>query len=132
MAFEEAGSTDVRLRSPDGFVSVKSLPEVEELDTKWWMEPRQQGKMDGKPIYVVHNTAHVSNNPISPADLESMTVPKLPEDAIVVISTQGPNWLKASIAAGYRGKVAGIAAFQPGEGSTIAWAADKNNLGKII
>lgn len=132
MAFEEAGSTDVRLRSPDGFVSVKNLPEVEELDTKWWMEPRQQGEMDGKPIYVVHNTAHVSNNPISPADLESMTVPKLPEDAIVVISTQGPNWLKASIAAGYRGKVAGVAAFQPGEGSTIAWAADKNNLGKIV
>lgn len=132
MAFEEAGSTDVRLRSPDGFVSVRNLPEVEELDTKWWMEPRQQGEMDGKPIYVVHNTAHVSNNPISPADLESMTVPKLPEDAIVVISTQGPNWLKASIAAGYRDKVAGIAAFQPGEGSTIAWAADKNNLGKIV
>ena len=88
--------------------------------------------MEGKPVYVVHNTAHASNNPVSPADLETMTVPRLPEDSIVIISTQGPNWLKASIATGYRGKVAGIAAFQPGEGSTIAWSEDKNNLGKII
>ena len=61
-----------------------------------------------------------------------MTVPRLPENAIVVISTQGPNWLKASIASGYKGKVAGIAAFQPGEGSTVAWAANKEDLGKVI
>ena len=132
MAFEDAGSTDVRLRGPDGYIPVKSLPETEELDTKWWAEPQQQGEMEGKPIYVVHNTAHASNNPISPADLETMTIPQLPENAIVVISSQGPNWLKASIASGYKGKVAGIAAFQPGEGSTIAWATDKEDLGKVI
>lgn len=132
MAFEDAGSSDVRLRGPDGYIPVKSLPETEKLDTKWWTEPKQQGEMEGKPVYVVHNTAHASNNPVSPADLETMTVPRLPEGSIVIISTQGPNWLKASIAAGYRGKVAGIAAFQPGEGSTIAWSEDKNNLGKII
>lgn len=132
MAFEDAGSTDVRLRGPDGYITVKSLPETEELDAKWWTEPQQQGEMEGKPIYVVHNTAHASNNPVSPADLETMTVPQVPENAIVVISTQGPNWLKASIASGYRGKVAGIAAFQPGEGSTVAWTANKEDLGKVI
>lgn len=132
LAFEDAGSSDVRLRGPDGYIPVKKLPEAEELDTKWWVEPQQQGEMEGKPIYVVHNTAHVSNNPISPADLETMVVPQLPENAVVVISTQGPNWLRASIASGYKGKVAGIAAFQPGEGSTVAWAANKEDLGKVI
>lgn len=132
LAFEDAGSNDVRLRGPDGYIPVKKLPEAEELATKWWTEPQQQGEMGDKPIYVVHNTAHASNNPISPADLETMTVPRLPENAIVVISTQGPNWLKASIASGYKGKVAGIAAFQPGEGSTVAWAANKEDLGKVI
>ena len=132
LAFEDAGSNDVRLRGPDGYIPVKQLPEAEELATKWWTKPQQQGEMEGKPIYVVHNTAHASNNPISPADLETMTVPQLPENAIVVISTQGPNWLKASIASGYKGKVAGIAAFQPGEGSTVAWAANKEDLGKVI
>lgn len=132
MAFEDAGSNDVRLRGPDGYIPVKKLPEAEELDTKWWAEPQQQSEMEGKPIYVVHNTAHASNNPISPADLEIMAVPELPENAIVIISTQGPNWLKASIASGYKGKVAGIAAFQPGEGSTVAWAANKEDLGKVI
>lgn len=132
MAFEDAGSNDVRLRGPDGYIPVKKLPEAEELDTKWWAEPQQQGEMEGKPIYVVHNTAHASNNPISPADLETMTVPELPENAVVIISTQGPNWLKASIASSYKGKVAGIAAFQPGEGSTVAWAANKEDLGKVI
>lgn len=132
MAFEDAGSNDVRLRGPDGYIPVKKLPEAEELDTKWWAEPQQQGEMEGKPIYVVHNTAHASNNPISPTDLETMTVPELPENAVVIISTQGPNWLKASIASSYKGKVAGIAAFQPGEGSTVAWAANKEDLGKVI
>jgi len=132
MAFEDAGSSDVRLRGPDGYIPVKKLPEAEEIDTKWWAEPQQQGEMDGKPIYVVHNTAHASNNPISPVDLEAMTIPKLPENAFVIISTQGPNWLKASIASGYKGKVAGIAAFQPGDGSTIAWSVDKDYLGKVI
>ncbi len=132
MAFEDAGSSDVRLRGPDGYIPIKKLPEAEEIDTKWWAEPQQQGEMDGKPIYVVHNTAHASNNPISPVDLEAMTIPKLPENAFVIISTQGPNWLKASIASGYKGKVAGIAAFQPGDGSTIAWSIDKDCLGKVI
>ncbi len=132
MAFEDAGSTDVRLRGPDGYIPIKSLPETEKLDTRWWSEPQRQGEIDSKPIYVVHNTAHASNNPVSPADLETMTVPRVPEDAIVVISTQGPNWLKASIASGYKGKVAGIAAFQPGEGSTVAWAENKGDLGRIV
>lgn len=132
MAFEDAGSNDVRLRGPDGYIPVEKLPEVEEVDTRWWEAPQQQGEIDGKPIYVIHNTAHASNNPVSPKDLETMTVPKLPENAIVVISTQGPNWLKASIASGYKDKVSGIAAFQPGEGSTIAWAEDRDMLGGII
>ena len=132
MAFEDAGSTDVRLNSPDGYVQIKNLPETEKIDTKWWEEPQQQGEMDGKPIYVVHNKAHKANNPVSPADLETMTVPQLPENAVAIISTQGPNWLKASIASGYKGKVAGIATFQPGEGSTVVWAANKEDLGKVI
>jgi len=49
-----------------------------------------------------------------------------------VISTQGPNWLRASIALGYKDHVSAIAAFQPGEGSTIAWSADKRLLGEVL
>ena len=47
MAFEDAGSSDVRLRGPDGYIPVKSLPETEKLDTKWWTEPQRQGEMEG-------------------------------------------------------------------------------------
>lgn len=132
LAFEDAGSQDVRLRSPDGFVSVKPLPEAQRVDSKWWEEPKLFGEKDGKPIYIVHNTAHVANNPISPQDLDHMSIPQLPEDAIVVVSTQGPNWLRASIASGYKGKVDSIAAFVPGEGATIAWAKDKRTLGEVV
>ena len=132
LAFEDAGSQDVRLRGLDGYIPVKALPETEEVDARWWDAPEQQGEINGQPVYLVHNTAHVSNNPINPSDLNSMTVPKVPENALIIISTQGPNWLKASIASGYKGKVAGIAAFQPGEGSTIAWAQNSDMLGGII
>lgn len=132
LAFEEAGSPDVRLRSPDGYVSVKNLPQVSNPDKKWWDEPQMLGYKNGSPIYFVHNTAHVANNSVKPEDLETMSIPKLPENATVIISSQGPNWLKASIASGYRGKVANIAAFQPGEGSTIAWSNEKGMLGTRI
>lgn len=132
IAFEDAGTTDVRLRGPDGYVPVKKLKETDSLDARWWDEPERRGEMDGKPVYVIHHTAHAANNPVSPADLETMTIPALPENAVVIISTQGPNWLKASIASGYKDKVASIAAFQPGEGSTIAWSKDKKDLGTIV
>jgi len=131
-AFDDAGSEDIRLRGPDGYIPVKKLPETTEVDEKWYSAPEQRGEIDGRPVYFVHNTAHASNNPISPDDLGSMTVPELPEDAVVIISSQGPNWLKASIALGYKGKVHAVAAFIPGEGSTIAWSADKKLLGEVI
>ena len=132
LALEEAGSTDVRLFSPDGYVAVKALPESEALDHKWWDEPVIQGKIEDKPIYSIHNTAHFANNPVMPDDLKKMTIPKLPEDAIVIISSQGPNWLKASIASGYKGKVSSIATFKPGEGATVVWSTDKDALGGRI
>ena len=132
LAFEEAGSSDVRLRGPDGYVQIKSLPQSTELDAKWWDEPQKLGEAKGSPIYFVHNTAHAANNPIKPEDLDAMSIPELPENATVIISSQGPNWLKASIAAGYKNRVANIAAFQPGDGSTIAWSNDKEMLGVRI
>lgn len=131
-ACEDAGCANVRINSPNGFVEVKPLPESEEIDPEWWEEPELKGEMDGKPVYSIFNKGRSSVKIVNPEDLDTMTVPKLPEDAIVSIETGGPNWLKASIAAGYKDKVAAIAAFQPGEGSTIAWSKDFDDLGKVI
>lgn len=131
-AFDDASCEDIRLRGPDGYISTKKLDQSESLDEKWWNPVEQRGDVCGYPIYYVHNTAHASNNPVSPSDLSNMTIPEVPENAIVVISTQGPNWLKASIALGYKDRVAAVAAYIPGEGSTIAWSADKELLGEMV
>lgn len=130
-AFDDAGSEDIRLRGPDGYIGVKKLPQVEDGNTVNW-NVMQQGEVDNKPVYIVHADVVASSRLLKPEELDTMNIPKLPEGSVVVISTQGPNWLKASIAAGYKDHCYAIAAFQPGEGSTIAWAEDKALLGKII
>ncbi|MBQ7040624.1 hypothetical protein IJN73_00965, partial [Candidatus Saccharibacteria bacterium] len=132
LAFEDAGSPDVRLNSTDGYVQIKNLPTSKEIDSKWWDEPKYEGEINGHPVYTVNNTAHSAANLLKPSDLDNMTIPELPENAIVIISSQGPNWLKASIASGYKEKVSAIAAFQPHDGATISWAKDKDTLGGII
>ena len=132
LAFEDVGSPDVRLNGTDGYVQIKSLPVSKEADSKWWDEPKYEGELNGQPVYTINNTAHVATNLIRPEDLDKMTIPELPENAIVIISSQGPNWLKASIASGYKEKVSAIAAFQPHDGATISWAKNKDTLGGII
>ena len=67
-----------------------------------------------------------------PSQLGEVKLPELPQGSVAVISTQGPNWLKASIALGYKDSCSAIAAFHPSEGSIIAWAKNKDYLGKIV
>ena len=132
LAFAENGVKDIRVGAYGSFIPVKPLPEAEEVDQEWWEPPRLFGKLDESPIYVVHNIASNGKKIVYPSDLDIMTVPKVPENATVIISGAGPNWLKASIAAGYKDKVAAIAGFQPGVGSTIVWDKDKKYLGRIL
>lgn len=132
LAFEENGADDIRVRFYDSFIPVKKLPEDNSVDEKWWGRPEYKGEVDGKSVYVIYNKANQSTNLIRPSDLETLTVPAVPDNSIVIISGAGPNWLKASIASGYRGNVEAIAVFQPGIGSTIAWSKDKRYLGDVI
>ena len=131
LAFIENGVGDVRVGAYGSFIPVKPLPEAEEADPEWWEPPHLIGERDGSPVYVVHSIISSGKKIVYPSDLDIMTIPKVPEDATVIISGAGPNWLKASIAAGYQDKVAAIAGFQPGTGSTIAWAKDKKHLGEV-
>lgn len=131
LAFEESGSKDIRLNGPDGFIGVKKMPQFEDGNTVNW-NVTSQGKIDGKNIYTVHAEVSHSIRVLRPEELNVMNIPELPEDSVVVISTQGPNWFKASIASGYKDNCYAIAAFQPGEGSTIVWAKDKALLSKVI
>ncbi|MGI6612252.1 MAG: CRISPR-associated protein Csx3 [Candidatus Nanosyncoccaceae bacterium] len=130
-AFADIGSQDIRLRSPDGFVPIVPLAESEKATADWYEAPVDYGEFAGRPVYLLHNTVD-RNRPLSPDDLNKITVPKMPEESIVVISTKGPNWLKASMALGYKDKVHSIATFHPAEGSTIAWSSDKDLLGQVI
>lgn len=132
LALEENGVKDIRIGQYGSFISVESMPESEEIDGKWWREPRVIGEIEGRPVYVVENTADQARNFIEPMQLKSLTVPKIPENSVVILSGSGPNWLKASIASSYRGKVHSIAGFQPGTGSTIVWSRDSQQLGKVI
>ncbi|MBQ1298366.1 hypothetical protein IIY24_00810 [Candidatus Saccharibacteria bacterium] len=132
LALEDSGAEDVRVGAYGSYIPVKKLPESEQFDERWWDEPKYYGEIEGKPVYVVHNKAHQSTNLIAPSVLDTLTLPKVPEGAIVIISGGGPNWLKASIASGYRETASAIAGFQPGIGSTIAWSEEKDYLGKII
>ncbi len=132
IALDEEGSKDIRLKSPDGYIPVEKLEIDPEIDEKWFDDPTQIGEIDGAPVYFVHNTVHVSNNPMRPSQLGEVKLPELPQGSVAVISTQGPNWLKASIALGYKDSCSAIAAFHPSEGSIIAWAKNKDYLGKIV
>ena len=92
----------------------------------------QTGEMNGVPIITVHANVSASTRLISPEEMATMHIPEVPEDAIVIVSTAGPNWLRSSIALGYKDHASAIAAFQPGEGSTICWTKDKTRLGIVI
>lgn len=130
LGFAEAGSQEIRLRGPDGYIPIEKLEQSTEVVTDSW-SVEQQGELNGQPIYFIHEKTN-RNNPFNPKNLPDYKIPEVPEGCVVVISTQGPNWLRASIALGYKDHVSAIAAFQPGEGSTIAWSADKRLLGEVL
>ena len=130
LALLGAGCPDARPHGEDGYIQVKPLEQSEEVDPAWWKETAYNGVMDGKPVYTVkHRAAAHSGIPIDPSVLDETTVPKMPEDAIVLINCGGPNWLKSSIAASYMGKVDSIGMYNPGHGSVIVWSKNKKMLG---
>lgn len=131
-AFQEAGNPEVRLRSPDGYVPLRALPVQGQGDTlPWQVTPTDE--LNGVPVVTVHADVGASTRILNPAELETMQIPEVPEQSIVIISMGGPNWLRASMALGYKTHVSAIAAFQPGEGATIAWSKDERApLGEVI
>ena len=133
LALMEARSSDIRIRNIDGITKIKELPQSKEPDSRWWNKPVYNGDLNGKPVYTIHNTANANAGILMPpSTLDTLTVPEMPEDATVIISTAGAVWLKGSIAASYINKVDTIAAYIPCEGATIVWSKDKSQLGKVI
>lgn len=131
-AFTETDNPDIRMRGPDGYIKLEALPQQGEGDTVEW-QVSQTGEMNGRQIITVHANVSASTRLVKPEELATMHIPEVPEDAIVIVSTAGPNWLRSSIALGYKDHASAIAAFQPGEGSTIAWSKDpKTPLGIVI
>lgn len=130
-AFDETDNPDIRMRGPDGYIQLQKLPREGEGDTVEW-QVSQTGEMNGVPIITVHANVSASTRLVSPEEMATMHIPEVPEGAIVIVSTAGPNWLRSSIALGYKDHASAIAAFQPGEGSTICWTKDKTRLGIVI
>ena len=129
----EARSSDVRIRNVDGITKVTEMPQSKEPDPKWWDKTKYNGDLNGKPVYTVHNFANANAGIIMPpSTLDTLTVPAMPENATVIISTAGAVWLKSSIAASYKDKVDTIAAYMPCESATVVWSKDKSLLGKVI
>ena len=135
-ALKEMGNEDVSFMSPDGMVKTEVLPmEAEgQYDENWWKEPVVMGELDGKPVIMVENIANASSHSMSIEQLKDLKVPAVPENAIVIVSTGGANWLKASIAMSYVGKVDSIVARVPFGKSPIVWAKGENrkSLGDTI
>lgn len=129
-AFAGTDNPDIRMRGPDGFIKLEALPQQGDGDTVEW-QVSQTGELGGRPIITVHAIVSASTRLVKPEELATMHIPEVPEDSIVIISTAGPNWLRSSIALGYKDHCQAVAAFVPGEGSTIAWSRDHSQLGKI-
>lgn len=130
-AFTDTGNPDIRMRGPDGFIQLKALPQMGAGDTVEW-QVSQTGEQDGKPVITVHANVSASTRLLSPDEMSTMHIPAVPNDAVIIVSTAGPNWFRSSIALGYKDRCQAVAAFQPGEGSTIAWARDKTKLGQLL
>lgn len=127
-AFHDTGNQDIRMRGPDGFIQLKELPQAGQGDGVEW-EVSRTGEYNGSPVITVHANVSASTRLLEPQEIETMHIPEVPEDSIVIISTAGPNWFRSSIALGYKDKTKAVAAFIPGEGSTIAWSQNKDQLG---
>ncbi len=130
-AFHETGNEEIRMRSPDGFIRLRELPQQGDGDGVEW-NVSQTGEHNGTPVVTVHANVSASTRLLEPQELETMHIPEVPEDSIVIISTAGPNWFRSSIALGYKDKTQAIAAFIPGEGSTVAWSRNKSELGTVL
>lgn len=135
-ALRELGNENVSFMSPDGMAKTEVLPmEAEgQYDEKWWKEPEALGELNGKPVIMVENIANASSHSMSIDQLKDLTVPAVPENAVVIVSTAGANWLKASIAMGYVGKVDAIVARAPFGKSPVVWTREESRemLGDTI
>jgi hypothetical protein len=130
-AFQDTGSKEIIMRGHEQDITLLPL-EAEGNGTTLEWNVTEHGNIDGKKVFTVHCKAGLSVRIVQPEELKGIKIPEVPEDGVVIISTAGPHWLRASIALGYKDKVAAVAAFTPGEGSTIAWAKDKKLLGEVI
>jgi|GEM_PF-974636 len=127
-ALNAADVPGIRYNSPNGFVELQKLPISDEPSIaasgwEWNVTKRVAG--NGQKITVVE-VAHNPDEPIHPDILLTTTLPGVDTDSIVVLGGKIPQWLRASIALGYVDNCAAIAAFIPGEGSTIAWAKENH------
>ncbi|MCL2869715.1 RNA helicase domain-containing protein [Candidatus Saccharibacteria bacterium] len=133
LGLTEAGCPDVRLNSLDGYIKVEKLGQSTDYDkNKWSVE--QSGSLAEQPVYFIDEKTN-KNKPFKPKDLPSYKIPEVSKDSVVIVSTAGPNWLRSSIALGYKDHVSAIAAYVLGEDggkSVIVWSKDKSILGKTV
>lgn len=125
-ALDAADVPGIRYNSPNGFVELQKLPISDEPGISasgWEWNVSERVMENGQKITVVE-VAHNPDVPIHPDSLHTTTLPRVEADSIVVLGGKIPQWLRASIALGYVDNCAAIAAFIPGEGSTVAWAKE--------
>jgi CRISPR-associated protein Csx3 len=134
-----AGRPDMPIYSR-GFFTPEKLPIAEHGGGAEWSS-EVIGEIGGHAVVRLRETSvGQSGKQILADDLAKMSLPDIPEGAIVAFSSQGPNWFDVSVALGYRDKAFAFAEYQPrnranpegGEGSVICWARDEGLLGQRV
>ena len=113
----------VSINSPDGYVPIgASVGENDNIEVSWDQES-----------HTLTVQAKDPSVPFSPNDLDSIPLPELFGEELVVISGRIPNWMCASIADHYAHRVGAVACFQPGVGATVAIShTQAYKLGKVV
>jgi len=125
----ECHPAHVRLNSPDGFVPIRCrAPE------KAGSGENLEFSLEEKPKFMLVTCQQADPSlPLDPDNLEEVIPPEVPFGSVVVLNGRMPNWLLASLAMSYHGKVKAVACNQPGKGATVCWThSAKVELGSVI
>lgn len=128
-AFDDGGAEEIHFNSFNGYVLLRALAQSSEFSSKYWESPSKEGNFNDHPIFRIASKVSKSN-PFSPEDLPDLTVPEVPDDSIVVIEGALPNWLRSSIALGYKNKAYAIATYSAyDKNNLIPWSRNKDLIG---
>jgi 5'(3')-deoxyribonucleotidase len=113
-----------------GLVTIEPLQITSKGNREFFEEPQFVGCHLDRRVFKLCTLVNKSQSIVLPKDLKddskNISVPEIPRDAVLQLSSGAANWFKASVVASYVNKCAAIACHYPDSNySLIVWA-DKN------